>query len=367
MEREFRSKSRNSSVAAMAASQDFASTHNRVFSVDTRLQLLPNWVLTGQAMTSRTRLADGRRLVGPAYYAEWRHHGRHFVSSTRYRDRSPDFRAQLGFFTRVDIREVSHTIGYNWRPEGSAVQSFGPQLTGSINYDRQGRLQDWSIRPEFGLSMTRSTKLTAWHERIFELYNNMGFRQHVSGIYLGSQWFKWLAVNGSLSSGTNINYRPGSALDPFLGRRLRGQMGFTLRPGPHLRIQKTYIYSGLRTYAGSGLSGVERGTAIFDNHIIRSNVNYQFTRRLSLRFITDYSAVLPSSTLMSKDKEKRVSFDALFTYMLNPGTALYFGYTDLYDNLRFDPLESPALQRSTFPDLNTGRQIFVKLSYLFRF
>jgi hypothetical protein len=53
--------------------------------------------------------------------------------------------------------------------------------------------------------------------------------------------------------------------------------------------------------------------------------------------------------------------------MLNPGTALHFGYTDLYDNLRLDPSVNPALRRTSFPDLNTGRQVFVKLSYLFRF
>ena len=367
VQREFRGKARNSSVGAMAASQDFGSTHNRVYSVDARVQLLANWIFTGQAMTSDTRLENGQRLAGPAYYAAWSHSGRHFVSTTRYTDRSPGFRSQLGFFTRVDIREASHTIGYNWRPEGSPVQSFGPEVTGSINYDRQGRLQDWSIRPEFGLSMTRSTSLTIWHERIFELYNDTGFRQQVSGISFGSQWLKWFAVSWNLSGGTGINYRPGPALDPFLGRILQGRLGLTLRPGPRLRIEETYIYSGLRTRAGAGLSGVGRGTTVFDNHIIRSNVNYQFSRHLSLRFITDYSAVLPNSTLTRTEEAKRVGLDALFTYMLNPGTALHFGYTDLYDNLRLDPSVNPALQRTSFPDLNTGRQVFVKLSYLLRF
>jgi hypothetical protein len=144
-------------------------------------------------------------------------------------------------------------------------------------------------------------------------------------------------------------------------------MGFTLRPGPRLRIDETYIYSGLRTYAGSGLAGVTPGTVVFDNHIVRSNVNYQFSRRLSLRAITDYSAVLPNRVLMKTEKTKHVGLDALLTYMLNPGTALHIGYTGLYDNLRLDPSVSPALQRTTFPDLNTGRQVFVKLSYLFRF
>jgi hypothetical protein len=362
-----RELTRKASVAAMVASQDFASTHNRVYSMDARVQPLRSWIFTAQAMTSDSRLADGRRFAGPAYYADWTHFGRHFISTTQYTDRSPGFRSQLGFFDRVDIRKASHTVGYNWRPEGSPIQSFGPDLMGSINYNRQGRLQDWSIRPRFVVSMTRSTSLTVSHERIFELYDNRKFRQHLSGIVFSSQWLKWFAVSGTLKGGTSLNYTPGTGLGTFLGRRRDGNMVITLRPGPRLRIENTYLYSGLRTYAGSGLFGVGQGTAVFDNHIVRSNVNYQYSRRLSLRVIADYNAVLPNSALMNVERAKHIGLDALFTYMLNPGTALHFGYTDLYDNLRLDQLARSGLKRTAFPDLNTGRQIFVKLSYLLRF
>ena len=109
------------------------------------------------------------------------------------------------------------------------------------------------------------------------------------------------------------------------------------------------------------------GRSVFDNHIARSKVNYQFTRAASLRFILDYNSVLPNPSLIQFDNSKHVGVDALFTYMLNPGTALHAGYTDLYDNWRLDPSISPVLKRTAFPDLNTGRQFFVKLSYLFRF
>jgi hypothetical protein len=52
--------------------------------------------------------------------------------------------------------------------------------------------------------------------------------------------------------------------------------------------------------------------------------------------------------------------------MLHPGTALHLGYTDNYENLHLDPMVSPNLQRSGFPDTSVGRQIFFKLSYLLR-
>ena len=77
--------------------------------------------------------------------------------------------------------------------------------------------------------------------------------------------------------------------------------------------------------------------------------------------------MLPNSSLVALDRTKRFSCDLLATYLLHPGTAIYVGYTDIYENLLFDPSQPPYLRLSGSPDLNTGRQVFVKLSYLFRF
>lgn len=358
---------RNSTVAAMVTSEDLGPTHNRVYSMDTRLQLLPNWILTGQAMTSESRLEDGRHLAGPAYYLSWKHDGRHLLSETRYTDRSPDFRASLGYFDRVDIREVSQEVGYLWRPEGGVVQSYGPKLDAAINYNREGMIRDWLVSPEFEIEMTRLTKISVERHEAYELYRSRGFRWHQNEVQARSEWKKWLAFQAEFRAGTGINYYPKPGRAPYLGRTLSTEAGFTLRPGPRVQIEETYLYSGFKSGGDEQASGVPEGTSIFSNHILRSKMNFQFDRRTSVRAIVDYNAVLPNQNLVSLEKEKHVGLDLLFTYLLNPGTALYVGYTDLYDNLSLDPMRSPELYRTVFPDLNTGRQFFVKLSYLFRF
>jgi hypothetical protein len=367
LQRQWRRSGRVSTLGAMATSQDFGPTYNRLFSLDARWQLLPNWTFTGQATTSNTRLMSGQRLAGPAYFASWRHFGRHLISNTAYSDISPNFRSQLGFFRRVDIRQANHQTGYVWRPEKSSVQSFGPSLSGMINYDRRGRLQDWSVTPEFELQMTRATELSVQRDEIYEYYSGIGFRKHSNQIDFSSEWLRWLSVNSSFVFGTGVNYSPAAGLEPFLGRATEITAGFSIRPGPQLQMEETYIYSGLWTAEESRLAGVETGTAVFNNHIVRSKANYQFSRQFSLRFIMDYNSVLPNRSLVYLDSERRIGLDLLFTYMLNPGTALYVGYTDLHENYRLDPMRSPALSRTTDPNLNTGRQVFVKLSYLLRF
>lgn len=355
LQREFKG---NSNLAVMATSEDFAGSHNRVLAMDTRLQVLPNWIFTGQAANSDTRALDGKRYNAPAYYADWAHSGKHFVSDTRYTDVGPEFRADLGFIRRTDIRETRNQTGYLWRPEGSVVQAYGPLLGTLINYDRQGRLQDWMVEPVFRLNLTRTTTLEPSHAEIYELYQGQGFRRHLNNIAFSSDWQKWLAIKANWNSGLGINYYPAAGQAPFLGASRDVSLGFTFRPGVHTRIDETYLYSTLHTRAGE---------SVFNNHILRTKVNYQFNREYSLRFIADYNSVLPNPALVNLEKAKHVGFDVLFTWMLNPGTALYVGYTDLYDNWKLNPAMSPALARSTFPDLNTGRQVFVKLSYLLRY
>lgn len=100
---------------------------------------------------------------------------------------------------------------------------------------------------------------------------------------------------------------------------------------------------------------------------MRSKLNYQFTRQFSLRAILDYEAVLPNPSLVALEREKRFTTDILATYLVNPGTALYVGYTDRYDNLVVDPTLPPRLRRIVSPTTSTGRQFFIKASYLFRF
>jgi hypothetical protein len=55
----------------------------------------------------------------------------------------------------------------------------------------------------------------------------------------------------------------------------------------------------------------------------------------------------------------------LLTYLVNPGTALYVGYTDGYDNVAI--AADGRVQPSRHPSTSTGRQFFVKTSYLLRF
>ena len=99
----------------------------------------------------------------------------------------------------------------------------------------------------------------------------------------------------------------------------------SIKPTGHLEIDNTYI-----------LDRVLNGTAhhaSFNNHIIRSKWNYQFSRALSLRAIVQYNGLLANPTYSSLHTTRNLNFDFLITYLIHPGTAIYVGYNSNLENL----------------------------------
>ncbi len=354
---------KESNVGVLFTSRRHGLVSNDVFSADTRLKLNGNWIFRGQLAGSTT--SGQGTSKGTALFAEIRHAGRHLHYFTNYRDRSPEFRPDLGFIPRVDIRQVKNTVGWRWRPEQGRLLSFGPDVFTEAIWDHRGRLQNWSIDTPFWFDFRRGTSLVFGRTEAYEYYRNIGFRKHTNMAYFTTEYLKWISFSASLRQGAGINYFPGSGLRPFVAGSLDGYAEVVLRPASRLRMDNTYLYSRLGTTGSSGI--LDRAhSAIFNNHLLRSNVNYQFTRALSLRFITDYGAVLTDGALYDASTSKKLTFDILGTFLLRPGTALYAGYNNRLENLMFLDGTEAAIRQIPGPSYSTGRMFFVKLSYLIR-
>ncbi len=365
VEREF---GKQSHIGAFVTSRDFGSSFNRVASLDARIGLPNNWIFSAQVSRSTDRQIDGTTLSGPAYYAKISTEKQHYSLSSTFTDRSPGFRAALGYIPRVDIREHKNYASYRWRPKQGFIVDFGPSVSQGVNWNRAGRVQDWWVNPEFDIELKRGSYIGVNYQRSFELFQNLEFRKHWTDVWGSSEIFKWLGFNADFGRGKGVNYYPAAGLLPFLGDATSGSLGFTLRPQPRLKLSQSYIYSRLAAEEASVPSSVSSSRTLFNNHIIRSKMNYQFSRELSLRAIVDYNAVLPNPTLVDIDNSaKRIGTDLLLTYLLHPGTAVYVGYNNTFENVNYSLLESPAYRYTNTPGTMTGRQFFVKVSYLFRY
>src|SRR5579884_3888259 len=143
----------------------------------------------------------------------------------------------------------------------------------------------------------------------------------------------------------------------------------TLHPTAALTIANTYIWDRVDH------DPIHR--SVFNNHIIRSESNYQYNRQLSVRFIAQYNGLLANPQYTSLTTTKDMNFDFLITYLVHPGTAIYVGYNSNLENIdrglclhvagttECDP-NGAGLLRSPFGFINDGKQVFIKVSYLFR-
>jgi hypothetical protein len=347
----------DSNIGGLVTTRSFGSSYNRIASADTRLRLNAQWFAQGQAAISDTESLDGTHLRDSAYSTNLSRNSRNLNYVLDYTDIGRDFRSDLGFVPRTDIRQATQFASYRWHPKSRRLTSFGPNSFVQATWDHGGQLQDWTVRYPFELNFKARSGLFFRRTQSMERFSGVEFREYENLMNGNTSYFSWMDVGFFAATGTRPNYYPPPGVLPTLANFRDAQLSLTFRPASGLRLDETYIYShlGART---------DPPRTIFDNHIVRSKVNYQFTRELSVRAILDYNAVLSDPSLVSLARTKHLAGDILLTYLVHPGTALYIGYTDGYDSVH---LTDGSLVPTRAPTTSTGRQFFVKTSYLFRF
>lgn len=353
----------NNHVGVFASNRSFGERDNQIVALDTRLKFGDNWAVSAQAISTETDDVGGD-LSGRAFQAQVDYASRHFDYSGYYTNIDEEFRADLGFVPRIDIEQTRHTFAYVWRPEKKKVVSYGPTFDYQRTWNQAGDLQDWYADLYFTVDMLAATKLQFGRTEYFELYG-FEFDYYNNYVSLSTEWFKNFFPNFTYSWGTGINYFPATGVAPFLGDSKQLNLGFTWSPMSQLVFDTTYIVSELD---GRDLpASLSDDSKVFENELFRTRANYQFNLQWSLRAIVDYRSTEPNADLASYRLDKNWSGDLLLSYILNPGTAIYLGYTENRQNFELTQTRPRDLILTNSPDLTTGRQIFLKVSYLLRY
>ena len=132
-------------------------------------------------------------------------------------------------------------------------------------------------------------------------------------------------LKSEYSQGTQINIVPPQGQEPFLADLTRASFSLAIRPARPLRIENTYLLERLRVPSS--------GSSVFNNHILRSRWGWQFNPKTSIRMILQYNAILANPAHTSLETSKNLNADFLFSYLVNPFTALYVGYNSNAENL----------------------------------
>jgi len=336
-----------SSIGLLASIRTIAGRRdNRVLAADGRIKAGSNWVITMLGAMSSTSEAGGNPQSGTAVNVNINRTSRRVLYNVFYSDRSPTFRADLGFVPRTDIRQVEQYVEYRWHPSAKGLVALGPNSFFRFNWSRNGDLQDWIVRFPFQVDLKGRTSIFVRRVESGERVRGIQFREHLQTVNVQTEWLKWLAVTESVESGRSVNYFPPPGMAPTPASFLTASLTLTARTAPQFRTDLAYLFNRLKDVGGSHSSMAP----IFDNHVARLTVNYQFTRALSARAIADYRAVLPDAARVMLTRSRRLTGDLLLTYLVQPGSGVYVGYTSAMDN-----------------GTRVSRQLFVKTSYLFRF
>jgi hypothetical protein len=414
---------KQSSVGAVYTDWECPTTgeFNRVGGLDTRLKFNANWTVEAQAVVSSSNLlglnatlqntcesnlfpftsgnvGNGNHYAGPADKFEVRRTGLHFNYIGTYQDVSPGFVTVPGFVNRVDIRGLYQTIFYRFRPKKGWVLNWGPSLVQRYVFDHEGNRLDTYYDPYLKIEGRGQTFL--WLDPYEELRErlrpqdfaflglaenkNQDYHEHLGDVRFQTGYLRKVTVMGEYTWGDGVNFVPSAHSLPqgLLSRSNTAQASLTFRPVKPLKIENTYLFERLRAtdneylLALAQMPGAHLGKGIFDNHILRSKWNWQFTPQLSLRVILQYNSILANTPgnafypYTYLPTQKQFNADFLITYLVHPGTAIYVGYNSDLQNLNHSLMPDPAGLAGLYTPrgyINDSRQFFVKLSYLFRF
>jgi len=349
---------------------------NRVGGVDGHIQFNKIWQLNGQAVFSQTVWNDGTHENGAGIHLYLERSTRNLEVNSLYKDNGPGFQTRTGFFQRPDIRWFSNFAQRRFYVEGKHLLFHGPSLYTRNIWDHSGLRIEYFANANYRWVFNGRTTLGIYgnygHERLRpfdypQLTGNVDFPHQQVGFFFNSMAYNWMTLALEANLGRDTNYDPQDGLPtplpPVPGKSRFVQLNATFRPARGLTIDNTYFYYSLRD--------VNTDQNFFNNHIMRSKWNYQFTRKFSLRLIGQYNATLANPAFTSLQHAKNFNGDVLFTYMVHPGTAIYVGYNsdvaNIDRNLTPDPYDNTKVARVPSPFLNDGRQLFVKVSYLLRF
>lgn len=348
-------------VGAIFTGRRHQGVDDAVGGVDTRLRLGDNLVLRGLLASSRTRLGRDEPAMGLSLQeqADWQ--SRHWLGGVALIDVGRDFRAPLGFVPRTDQVMGTASIARIWRGTG-VVQRIQPQLRyerihehtpGGDLFDA-GDLVDELWEPSVAFTFARSTEFAIGAHRAYTFYDDRTFpAQHRLGFFAGSEAIDWLFLSVDALIGETVIFGDVAEDDRAVPGSLR-QLVFTatLRPIPALRADLSLQSSRIWRRTDE----TQHASLYADAMIPRLKVEYQATRRLGLRTIAQWGdSELFRAAGAAADRETRLSLELLGSYVINAGSAIYVGWTDL---------QGGTLERPLAPQRRGG---VAKATYVWRF
>ncbi len=323
-----------SSVGAVYVDREYDGNFNRVGGLDANIRLGKNWTSWFRSLVSSTyATADvvsavntaasnsGNTIAPPAIgYTFGQDHeavlnggwAAFLSTNCMFQDITPNFHTDAGFVPRTDIRNAAQYYHFYWRPEGKHLVFQGPELNSHDLWDHNGvgllhnYNGDWVFDFRHNVFFAPIVGIREDVLRPVDfagLPNNHKYAQDIGGLVVGGSPTRLITWRTQIiRDGTVLIVVPTGQL-PITGDELFINQTMSIKPTGHLEMDNTYILDRVLNGAAHHAS--------FNNHIMRSQWNYQFTPALSFRAILQYNGLLANPTYSSLATTKDFSSDFL--------------------------------------------------------
>ncbi len=316
----------SSTLGVLLTSRTGAGYSNLVYGVDGVLQPTPRDTVRFQLLQSTTEYPDAvaddfeqphGRFSDHGLSLEYEHETRNGGVWAQYEDLGKDFRADLGFIPRVDLKASEIGALRRWRSDGEHWYS---RLDLGVQYERSedqdGRLSDdaagvfldiegpWQSSAHLHPTAGREY----WDGRTYDL---RGWHFSSSAAPSGSLEIGLFGVFGDAIDYENSRPATVFSIGPSA----------TLRLGSHLAVDLEHELERLDVAGGR----------LYDANLSQLKVVYQLDTRTFVRAIAQYLDLRRDSTLYHDQvsaHDRHLFTQLLFSYKLNPQSVLFLGYSD---------------------------------------
>lgn len=296
---------------------------------------------------------DGEKFWGRGLFASLNRNSRNYWTGVDYWERSPTFRAEVGFEPSNSTRTAGAWVGGIKRYEDSGIlENINSDMNIGMKWNFDGIKKDEWINLSFQTAFRSAQSST--HTRF--MYSNELF----GGTQFDDIWLVHTCLHSqpshALRTGGNIDYGHRIARGYLvMGREVLWGAWADIQP-----VDRLLIASSFNTIASEDVHTAED---LFSQSLFRTRFSMQLSRELSVRLVLQYN---DRRSLRWDDNDEKYykttnswDIDPLITYRLNPFTVLYVGSTHDFRDLA---LEEDGRDGWT----QTGRQYFMKLQYLFQ-
>ena len=341
---------RSSTLGLIATDREGDGYFNRVLGADAVLRFTESTTLRLTALGSRTRypsataeaFAQPRGTFGGSAFDVMAIHGtRDWEQYVHYQDFDEDFRADLGYVPQVGYTFLDTGVLRNWYHDDPDHWFNNIQVW--VGYELTRDPERNRLREVYGTFLEYSGPKQSWLSALLytgrQSFQGVPFDHNTLRVRGGFQPNGDVILSLSTFYGDDVDY--GGVRQ---ARRLTLTPGLGLFAGRHFRLTLEHAYE--RLWVPEGL--------LYRAHLTELRAVYQFTVRAFLRAIVQRGDYTFSKSLYDppvNPRHKGLLTQVLFSYKVNPQTALYVGYSDNY------------LGNQSVGLTQTDRAVFFKIGY----